>query len=88
MKVAIVGSRGLKVSDLGNYLAANVTEIVSRDAKWINPCAKEYALSREIKLTEYLSEYEKYGKAAPLKRNITIIESVGFHSIWLIRKPL
>lgn len=69
MKVAIVGSRGLKVSDLGNYLPANVTEIVSRDAKWINPCAKEYALSREIKLTEYLSEYEKYGKAAPLKRN-------------------
>lgn len=61
MKVAIVGSRGLKVSDLGNYLPANVTEIVSRDAKWINPCAKEYALSREIKLTEYLSEYEKYG---------------------------
>ena len=83
MKVAIVGSRGLKVSDLGNYLPANVTEIVSRDAKWINPCAKEYTLSREIKLTEYLSEYEKYGKAAPLKRNITIIESVGFHSIWL-----
>lgn len=72
-----MGSRGLKVSDLGNYLPANVTEIVSRDAKWINPCAKEYSLSREIKLTEYLSEYEKYGKAAPLKRNITIIESVG-----------
>ena len=88
MKVAIVGSRGLKVSDLGNYLPENVTEIVSRGAKWIDTCAKEYALSRGIKLTEYLSEYKKYGKAAPLKRNITIIESVGFHSIWLIRKPL
>lgn len=41
-----------------------------------------------IKLTEYLSEYEKYGKAAPLKRNISIIESVGFPFIWIIRKPL
>ena len=26
-------------------------------------------------LTEYLPEYERYGKAAPLKRNITIIEN-------------
>lgn len=76
MKVAIVGSRGLKVSDLGNYLPENVTEIVSGGAKGIDTCAKEYALSRGIKLTEYLPEYEKYGKAAPLKRNITIIESV------------
>ena len=27
-------------------------------------------------IRQYLPEYEKYGKAAPLKRNITIIESV------------
>ena len=27
-----------------------------------------------IKLTESLPEYDKYGRAAPLKRNITIIE--------------
>lgn len=76
MKVAIVGSRGLQISDLGNYLPENVTEIVSGGAKGIDTCAKEYAISRGIKLTEYLPEYEKYGKAAPLKRNITIIESV------------
>ena len=76
MKVAIVGSRGLQISDLGNYLPENVTEIVSGGAKGIDTCAKEYALSRGIKLTEYLPEYKKYGKVAPLKRNITIIESV------------
>ena len=75
MKVAIVGSRGLKVPNLGNYLPENVTEIVSGGAKGVDTCAKEYALSRGIKLTEYLPEYEKYGKVAPLKRNITIIES-------------
>ena len=28
----------------------------------------------DIKLTEFLPEYEKYGRSAPLKRNITIIE--------------
>ena len=75
MKVAIVGSRGLKVPNLGNYLPENVTEIVSEGEKGVDTCAKEYALSRGIKLTEYLPVYEKYGKVAPLKRNITIIES-------------
>ena len=70
-----MGSRGLKVPNLGNYLPENVTEIVSGGAKGVDTCAKEYALSRGIKLTEYLPEYEKYGKVAPLKRNITIIES-------------
>ena len=33
------------------------------------------ALQHGLKLTEYLPEYERYGKAAPLKRNITIIEN-------------
>ena len=36
--------------------------------------AREYALSHGIKLTEFLPEYTKYGRSAPLKRNITIIE--------------
>lgn len=37
--------------------------------------AREYALSHGIKLTEFLPEYDKYGRNAPLKRNITIIEN-------------
>ncbi len=76
MKVAIVGSRELKITNLGKYLPDNVTEIVSGGAKGIDTCAKEYALSNGIQLTEFLPEYEKYGRSAPLKRNINIIESV------------
>ena len=76
VRVAIVGSRRLIVSDLGKYLPDGVTEIVSGGAKGIDTCAKEYARSNGIKLTEFLPEYEKYGISAPLKRNITIIESV------------
>jgi len=30
-------------------------------------------LAHGIKLTEFLPEYDKYGRSAPLKRNITII---------------
>ena len=74
MKVAVIGSRGLCVSDLGKYLPEDPTEIVSGGARGVDTSAKEYALSHGIKLTEFLPEYEKYGRSAPLKRNITIIE--------------
>lgn len=75
MKVAVIGSRGLKINDLGKYLPDEVTEIISGGAKGVDTSAKEYALSHGIKLTEFLPEYERYGRSAPLKRNIQIIEA-------------
>lgn len=74
MKAAVIGSRSLKIENLGLYLPSDVTEIVSGAAAGIDSCAKQYALQHHIKLTEFLPEYGKYGKAAPLKRNIVIIE--------------
>lgn len=75
MKVAVIGSRTLKIDNLGDYLPQNTTEIISGGAKGIDSCAREYALSHNIKLTEILPDYARYGKGAPLKRNITIIQS-------------
>ena len=75
MRVAVIGSRGLMVDDLGKYLPNETTEIVSGGAKGIDSCAREYAQQHGLKLTEYLPEYGRYGRSAPLKRNITIIES-------------
>lgn len=75
MRVAVIGSRGLTVDDLGKYLPEGTTEIVSGGARGIDTCAREYAVSHGIKLTEFLPEYEKFGRGAPLKRNITIIEN-------------
>ena len=74
MKVAVIGSRGLTVSDLGKYLPENTTEIVSGGAKGVDTSAREYAKSNGIKLTEFLPEYTRFGRSAPLKRNISIIE--------------
>ena len=74
MKVAVIGSRGLSVTDLGRYLPENTTEIVSGGAKGVDTSAKEYAKSNGIKLTEFLPEYTRFGRSAPLKRNIAIIE--------------
>ena len=74
MKTAIIGSRGLTVADLGKYLPDGTNEIVSGGAKGIDSCAKEYALSHGLPITEFLPEYEKYGRSAPLKRNLEIIK--------------
>lgn len=74
MKIAVIGSRGLTVKNLGHYLPKDITEIVSGGARRIDTCAKEYAVANNIKLTEFLPEYEKYGRSAPLKRNLQIID--------------
>lgn len=74
MKLAIIGSRNLVVENLEDYIPENVTEIVSGGARGIDTCAKEYAIRNGIKLTEFLPEYSKYGRVAPLKRNEQIAE--------------
>lgn len=74
MKVAVIGSRGITSVDLEKYLPKDVTEIVSGGAKGVDSCAREYALSHGIKLTEFLPDYKRYGRGAPLKRNLQIIE--------------
>lgn len=74
MKVAVIGSRELRVDNLEKYLPEEVTEIVSGGARGIDTSAREYALKNNIKLKEFLPEYEKYGRSAPLKRNIQIID--------------
>ncbi len=76
MKVAVVGSRTLKIGidELGAYLPKETTEIVSGGAKGIDTCAREYATANNIKLMEFLPEYELYGRAAPIERNKRIVE--------------
>lgn len=76
MKAAIVGSRGLilNTSDISFYLPAAVTEIVSGGAKGVDTLAKNFAIENNYKYIEFLPDYEKYGKAAPLRRNDKIID--------------
>lgn len=78
MTVAIVGSRGLWVRNLGKYLPEGVTEIVSGGAKGVDTCAREYALAHGIPLREFLPDYKQYGRSAPLKRNLSIIQNADF----------
>ena len=74
MKVAVIGSRNLRVENLEAYLPRNCTEIVSGGAKGIDQSAAKFAKTHEIKLTEFLPQYSIYGKAAPIIRNRQIVD--------------
>ena len=73
MKVAVIGSRNLHVRSLADYLPEETTELVSGGAKGIDSDAREYAQKTRIPLTEFLPDYQKFGRSAPLKRNLQII---------------
>ena len=78
MRVAVIGSRSLTVSEIGKYLPPNTTEIVSGGAKGVDMSARDYANRHGIKLVEFLPDYNKYGKLAPLKRNLQIIDYADY----------
>ena len=73
MKIAIIGSRSITDADIGKYVSAG-DEIVSGGATGIDTLAAEYAKRNGLKLTVFLPEYEKYGRAAPIVRNKQIVD--------------
>ena len=73
MKIAVVGSRDVTVADIGRYVFDGV-EIVSGGACGVDACAAEYAKKNGVKLTVFLPQYERYGRAAPIVRNKEIVE--------------
>ncbi len=73
MKVAVIGSRTLTISNLGDYLPPDTTEIISGGARGIDACARAYAQAHGIKLVEHKPNYLRYLGGAPKKRNELII---------------
>ena len=73
MKIAIIGSRNVIVSDFGKYIS-DADEIVSGGAAGVDTCAAEYAKANGISLTEFLPQYDKYGRGAPIVRNKQIVD--------------
>ena len=74
MKLAIIGSRELYIDEPDKFITKCVTALVSGGARGIDTCARDYARENGLKMIEYFPDYKKYGRSAPLKRNILIIE--------------
>ena len=73
MRIAVVGSRGIEAVDLDKYVR-DCDEIVSGGAVGVDSCAAEYAKRTDVRLTEFLPEYDRYGRAAPLVRNRKLVD--------------
>ncbi len=73
MKVAIVGSRDMTAINVADYVSRD-DEIVSGGAVGVDRCVAEYARKNGLKLTEFLPQYERYGRAAPIVRNKEIVD--------------
>ena len=73
MKIAVIGSRSVTVTDIGRYVSDG-DEIVSGGAAGVDSCAAEYAKEKGVRLTVFLPKYECYGRAAPIVRNKEIVD--------------
>ena len=73
MKIAVIGSRNIEEADIGRYISEG-DEIVSGGATGVDTCAAEYVSKNGIRLTVFLPEYERYGRAAPIVRNKQIVD--------------
>jgi len=74
MKLAICGSRYISSLNLEEYLPSGVKEIVSGGALGVDKLAADYAVSHGIRLVEFLPDYKRYGRRAPLVRNAQIAD--------------
>jgi hypothetical protein len=75
MKLAIVGSRGISILNLDDYITEKPDVVISGGAKGIDTLAENWADKNGIQTEIYPPEYKKYGRAAPLKRNDKIIDA-------------
>ena len=74
MKLLIVGSRGIEDVSLEEYVPDGVEWIISGGACGVDASAEKYADEHKISKLILRPKYEKYGKAAPIKRNEEMVE--------------
>ncbi|MBX3290007.1 MAG: DUF2493 domain-containing protein [Acidobacteria bacterium] len=87
MKVLICGSRTINdpamISLAIEESGINPTHIISGGARGIDRLAGEYAASNGIKFTEYLADWDRYGKRAGFMRNYIMVgEAEAVIAVW------
>ena len=74
MKLLIIGSRGILDFDLAPYINSRVELIISGGADGVDSLAEKFADKHKISKLILYPKYEKYGKAAPIKRNHQMVD--------------
>lgn len=74
MKLLIAGSRDIDDFELDEYIPGEVDLIITGGARGIDSLAEEYADKKKISKLILRPDYKRYGKAAPIIRNKTMIE--------------
>lgn len=73
MRVAVIGSRNLLVN-VAEYIPVETTQLISGGALGIDTLAERWADAHNIPKLIIRPEYDTYGRAAPIRRNETIVE--------------
>lgn len=74
MKLLIAGSRDIDDFELDEYIPGEVDLIITGGARGIDSLAESYADKNKISKLILRPDYKRYGKAAPLIRNKTMID--------------
>lgn len=74
MKILIAGSRSISEFDFSPHIPKDSTLIISGGATGIDTLAEKYADKHRISKLILLPQYNLYGKAAPIKRNETMVD--------------
>jgi hypothetical protein len=85
MIIAVIGSRGITDLNLEEILppVEEISELCSGAAKGVDTLAREFAQRHAIPIKEFLPDYARFGKSAPLKRNIQIVDySEKIYACW------
>lgn len=73
MRIAVIDSRSIQIENLELYLPEGTSEIITGGARGADACAEHYAKENNIPYTVFRPDYPRYGRAAPLRRNMEII---------------
>ena len=86
MKVAIIGSRDIAGYDahiILHHIPKNTKTIISGGAGGADTVAENFARGQGLGFIKILPDYQKYGKKAPIIRNLEIVRQADYLlAIW------
>ena len=74
MKLLIAGSRSITDFELAPYIPSDTDTIISGGAAGVDGVAERYADAHRLEKMIVRPQYDRYGRAAPIKRNEQMVD--------------